>query len=187
MTDMISFPHIIKAAVTAVTMALPAVSVAQDRLSNLMAELRLAPGDVEANRIAGEIELLWRQSGSATADFLLKRGQDAVERGDDMAALDHFSALIDHAPEFTEGWVSRASLLLSMEKFGQALSDIEHALALNPQHYEAIFGLGVILELIGRPKDAYEALELVRSIHPHYPDLTDVMTRLEPLAKGQAL
>ena len=187
MTDMIRLPHILLLAVAAVTLALLAIpGQAQTRLDGLMLELRDAD-EVSAKRISGEIELLWRQSGSASADFLLKRGRDAIERGEVEAAVDHFSALIDHAPEFAEGWVSRASAFVQQGRYGMAISDLEHALAINPQHYEAIFGLGVILELIGKPDDAFEAMTLLKSIHPHYPDLSETLARLEPMAKGQAL
>lgn len=187
MTDMLRLPHILKLAVAAVMFALLAgVAVAQDRLDGLMQELREADATA-AQRLSAEIELLWRKSGSASADFLLKRGLDALERGEVEAAVDHLSALTDHAPEFAEGWVSRAGAFVRMGYYGMALSDLEHALAINPQHYEAIFGLGVILETIGRPADAFEAMELLQTIHPHYPDLSETMARLEPLAKGQTL
>lgn len=187
MPVMVRLPHNLKLAVAAVTLALLASqSVAQDRMTMLMDQLRDADA-VAAKRISGEIELLWRQSGSASADFLLKRGTDALERGEIEIAVEHLSALTDHAPDFAEGWVSRAGAFVRLGRFGMAISDLEHALALNPQHYEAIYGLGVVLETIGRPEDAYEAMQLLQTIHPHYPDLSETLTRLEPMAKGQAL
>jgi tetratricopeptide (TPR) repeat protein len=187
MTDMVRLPHILKLAVAAVTLAiLGTVAFAQERLDGLMQELRQADA-AEAKRISGEVELLWRQSGSASADLLLKRGLDALERGEVEAAVDHLSALTDHAPGFAEGWVSRAGAFVRMGYYGMALSDLEHALAINPQHYEAIYGLGVILETIGHPADAYEAMELLQTIHPHYPDLSETLARLEPQALGQSL
>lgn len=187
MTDMAHLPHILKLAVAAALMVpLSGAAWAEDRLDSLMQELRSADA-ASAQRISGEIELLWRQSGSASADLLLKRGLDALERGEVDAAVDHLSALTDHAPEFAEGWVSRAGAFAQLGYFGMAISDLEHALALNPQHYEAIYGLGVVLETIGRPADAYEAMQLLQSIHPHYPDLSETLARLEPLALGQTL
>ncbi|WP_370228694.1 tetratricopeptide repeat protein [Cognatishimia sp.] len=187
MTVMVRLPHIVKLAVAAgVLLPLSGVAFAQDRLDDLMQDLRGADA-VQAQRISGEIELLWRQSGSASADLLLKRGLDALERGELDAAVDHLSALTDHAPEFAEGWVSRAGAFVRMGYYGMAISDLEHALALNPQHYEAIYGLGVVLETIGRPADAFEAMQLLQTIHPHYPDLSETLARLEPLALGQTL
>lgn len=187
MSDMFGFPHILKHAVAAVTLALLAYPVqAQDQLTSLMSQLRDADA-VTAKRISSEIELIWQKSGSASADLLLRRGRDALERGELDAAVDHLSALTDHAPDFTEGWVARAGAFVRLGRFGLAISDLEHALALNAQHYEAVYGLSVVLEAIGRPKDAYEAALLLQAIHPHYPDLTETLMRLEPEALGQSL
>lgn len=180
-------PHILKSAVAAAITALFTIPLAaNEQLDGLMADLRGAE-PAAAERIAREVELIWRQSGSASADLLLKRGRDAMEVGEFEAAVDHFSALTDHAPDFTEGWVGRASAFVNLERYGLALSDLEHALALNPQHYEAIYGLGVILETIGQPEEAYEAYLILQTIHPHYPELTDALMRLDALAKGRSL
>lgn len=155
-------------------------------VSNLLVELRDAdPAD--AQKIAEKIRLEWRKSGSASADFLLKRGRDALERQDFASAIDHLTALVDHAPEFAEGWVARSSAYYQSELLGPAVSDLEHALALNPQHFEAIVGLAVVFEVIGRPKEAYAAYAQLKAIHPHHPAVTEAMQRLEQKARGPVL
>ncbi|MGH1466212.1 MAG: tetratricopeptide repeat protein [Cognatishimia sp.] len=159
---------------------------ASDRLTDLLAELKSAEA-IEAVKITKEIRLEWEKSGSAAADLLLRRGRDAVETGDFDAAIEHFSALVDHAPEFAEGWVARASAFVQIGLLGPAVSDLEQALELNPMHFEAINGLGVILEMIDRPEEAYEAYLLVMAIHPTHPVVTQALQRLEPMAKGQKL
>ncbi len=155
-------------------------------LGALMQQLRDADS-VAAQTIAAEIQLEWDKSGSASADFLLKRGRDAMERGEVEAAIGHFTALVDHAPEFAEGWHARAGAFFQAGLLGPALQDLETALALNPQHFEAIAGLAAVFETIDRPKDAYEAYAQVKAIHPHHPDVTQAMQRLEPLVKGHEL
>ncbi|SHJ41505.1 Tetratricopeptide repeat-containing protein [Shimia gijangensis] len=156
------------------------------KLDELVGQLRDAD-PATAHRLDGEIQLEWSKSGSASADFLLKRGQDAIERGDIDAAIGHFTALVDHAPDFAEGWVSRAGAYYLADLLGPAVLDLESALAINPQHYEAIFGLGAIFEAIEKPVEAYAAYSQVKAIHPHHPDVTEALQRLEPLAKGQEL
>lgn len=151
-----------------------------------MAQLQVAKPE-EAGRLAADIQLEWEKSGSASADLLLSRGRKAMETGQFQSAIEHFTALTDHAPEFAEGWVSRASAFAHAEMFGPALADLEVALDLNPQHFEAIIGLGALLELINRPADAYEAYELVRPIHPHHPAVTEALERLEPAVLGRKL
>ncbi len=141
----------------------------------------------EAKRLADEIALRWDQSGSPAMDLLLRRGQDAVARGDLDAAIGHLTALTDHAPDFAEGWHLRASALFQKEQFGPAMHDLEIALHLNPNNFRALYGLGVILEQLEKPKLAVEAYELALAIYPHYDDAKKAMERLSAQALGRTL
>ncbi|WP_299354204.1 hypothetical protein [uncultured Shimia sp.] len=165
----------------------PTVAAAgSEQLDELILQLRDADPE-EAMRLSREIELEWQKSGSASADLLLKRGRDAMERGETDAALGHFTALVDHAPGFAEGWHMRAGAYFHMGLIGPALGDLEKTLALNPQHYQAILGLASLFEMIERSEEAYDAYLQVKAIHPHHPDVTEALERLEPLARGQEL
>lgn len=163
----------------------PAVA-GTNSIDSLMSQLRDAL-PTEAARLTAEIQLEWDKSGSASADFLLKRGRDAVDRGDLASAIDHFSALVDHAPDFAEGWVARAGAYFQADLLGPAVMDLEHALTLNPQHFGAIIGLATVFEVIGSPQDAYDAYLQVKAIHPTHPDVKNALQRLEPVVKGQQL
>ncbi|RLK10278.1 tetratricopeptide repeat protein [Ruegeria conchae] len=134
-----------------------------------------------------QLQALWSQSGSASADLLLERGREALDDGDVEAALDHLTALTDHAPEFAEGWHVRASAFFGMERFGMAAADLEHALTLNPNNYEAIYGLGLIFEIVGEPEQAFEAYSRALAIHPHHEEVTNAVNRLKPQVEGKAL
>lgn len=176
---------IVAAFLSLVMISLPAG--AQDAaLDEKFAELQTAePRD--ARRIAKDIELAWTRSGSSAADLLLKRGTDAFEAGDVGVAIEHFTALTDHAPEFAEGWHMRAMAFAEAEMYGPALSDIETALALNPRHYNAIASLGGILYQIGRYDMAKEAFQLVLAIHPHHEEVTQAMGAVELEIGGRDL
>ena len=141
----------------------------------------------QAAMLADRIQREWDKSGSASADFLLKRGRDAMERDEPEVAIEHFTALVDHAPDFAQGWAERARAFFVVELYGPAVGDLEHALALEPRHFEAMMGLAVILDTMNRPKDAYEAYLQVKAIHPNQPGLTEALQRLEPLVRGQEL
>src|SRR6056297_1991587 len=117
----------------------PGASLAQDgaAIDSLFARLKQAdPG--EAKRIGAEIRMEMAKSGSAAMDLLLKRGREALESGDTGAAIEHLTALTDHAPRFAEGWHMRSVAYARAELYGPALTDIERALALNPRHFPAI-------------------------------------------------
>ncbi len=134
-----------------------------------------------------QLQALWSQSGSASADLLLERGREALDDGDVEAALDHLTALTDHAPEFAEGWHVRASVFFGIDRFGMAAADLEQALTLNPNNYDAIYGLGLIFEIVGKPEQALEAYSRALSIHPHHEEVTNAVNRLKPQVEGKAL
>ncbi len=134
-----------------------------------------------------EINMLWSRSGSATADYLLRRGVAAMEEGDFDAAYNHLTALTDHAPEFAEGWNARATLFFQSQRFGPAIADIQRTLALEPRHYGALMGLGIMLEEMGEYARALEAFRMAEAIHPHRQEISGAIERIERELDGIAL
>ncbi len=141
----------------------------------------------QAIGIDRQLKALWSKSGSASADLLLERGREALDDGDVDAALDHLTALTDHAPGFAEGWHLRASAFFGIDRYGMAAADLEYVLTLNPNHYEAIYGLGLIFEVLDQPEQAYEAYSRALAIHPHHEEVTNAVNRLKPRIEGAAL
>ena len=165
---------------------LPEQNEAEINAQVLLEKLRDA-SEGDAAKIATQIKRAWARSGSGSADLLLKRGRDALQAKKPKVAIEHLTALTDHAPDFAEGWHMRASALYQQQLYGPALDDLEKTLALNPNHFEAIQGLGAIFEQLGDPMRAYEVYEQVLTIHPHHADVLEAMERLETQVKGPAL
>lgn len=140
-----------------------------------------------AKRVAREIKMEWAKSGSPSMDLLLKRGRDAMDEQDFDAAIDHFSALIDHAPGFAEGWHGRATAFFRSSQYGFAIGDLEQTLALNARHFGAIYGLAVILEQMGDIDRAYDIYQEVRMLYPLHPEATKALLRLEVRVNGTEL
>ena len=158
--------------------SLPLEAANESRVNRLLLELQEAE-PAAAARIAKEIELEWSQSGSAAMDLLLKRGRDALEAGDVQAAIGHLTALTDHAPEFSEGWHTRAIAYASSGLYGPALEDLERALSLNPQNYNTMTSLGAVLMEVNRPEMAHEIFTKVLTIYPHHEDIQQALEQLE--------
>lgn len=152
----------------------------------LLAALAEADAD-EARRLDRQLQALWDKSGSASMDLLLKRGRDALEVQDPRKAIEHLTALTDHAPDFAEGWHTRASAFFALDLMGPAVADLERALALNPNNYNAIYGLGSVLEMFGDESRAYEAYSRAQAIHPHHEEVTKALERLQPRVEGAEL
>jgi len=135
--------------------------------------------------IEKEVELAWGNSGSPAMDLLLQRGRDALETGKFNVAIEHFTALIDHAPEFAEGYFGRATAFYNLEMMGPALDDLRETLVLNPDHYEAMTGLGVLFQAFGDEASALEAFRAANRVHPQKPDVIEAIERLENSVQGQ--
>jgi tetratricopeptide (TPR) repeat protein len=145
----------------------------------LLAELA-KPDHKAWRRTEREILRVWSRSGSASMDLLLQRGRQAMRDGDHAAAIEHLTALVDHAPDFAEGWNARATAYYNAGQFGPAVDDIARTLALNPHHWGALSGLGMILEQTGRKEAALGAYRAALAIHPH---LEGIRERAERLAR----
>lgn len=184
-----SFARIYKSFVAALVLAAAFSQplAAQDvDIGELLAEL--ADPDTENwENIERQIVNEWSRSGSAAMDLLLQRGQKALEEEDYDTALDHFTALTDHAPEFAEAWNGRATALFHKELYGPALEDIGRVLALNPDHFGAITGLAVILQQTGHDAESLQVWRMLKSINPHRPELKDAIETLERATEGTSI
>ncbi|MDA3889827.1 MAG: hypothetical protein PF443_13760 [Allgaiera sp.] len=129
----------------------------------------------------------WSSSGSSSMDLLLERGRKALEHDNTDAAIDHLTALIDHAPDFAEGYNMRAMAYYEAGLFGPALADLGHALQLNPHQFGALAGLGMILEDSGFDKPALAAYKASAAIDPHQPSVNQAIARLTRKAEGEEI
>ena len=178
------------AAIVVFSLLLPGNLAAQEPDLNDESALlsALAEADApQALRLERQLLALWSKSGSASMDMLLKRGRDALEASDTRAAIEHLTALTDHAPDFAEGWHARASAYFEAGLYGPALADLERALLLNPNNYNAIIGLGAMFETFDDPERAYEAYQRAQAIHPHHEEVGKALERLKPEVEGKTL
>ncbi|MEY4696576.1 MAG: hypothetical protein RIT14_1004 [Pseudomonadota bacterium] len=141
----------------------------------------------ESQQLEQEIWTEWSKSGSAAMDLLLQRGRDATMAGENEAAIEHLTALTDHAPDFAEGWNARATAYYQAGLYGPAIEDIARTLTLNPRHFGALSGLGMIFEDLGKPDKALEVYRAALAIHPHLQGVLDAVARLEAETAGQDL
>ncbi|MDJ0630606.1 MAG: hypothetical protein QNJ44_20285 [Rhodobacter sp.] len=171
----------------ALSLAIPAPAPAQEAdLGQMMADLA-DPETENWQSLERRIRTEWSKSGSPAMDLLLQRGQKALEEEDYDKALEHLTALTDHAPGFAEGWNARATAFFHKKMYGPAMESIGKALTLNPNHFAAITGLAVMLQEMGYEKDALEAWRALQAIHPHRPELKDAIEKLEKTTGGVRL
>ncbi|SLN35983.1 Tetratricopeptide repeat protein [Aquimixticola soesokkakensis] len=148
-----------------------------DEITRLFAKLKEADG-YDVTRLESEINMAFSRSGSDAMDMLLQRGEAAMAAGDMATAVDHFTALVDHAPEFSAGYASRAAAYFNLGLLGPAVADLRMALALEPRNFWAMSGLSVILEETGDPEGARAVSEAIDAIHPNFEGLQETLERL---------
>ncbi|MEP1766264.1 MAG: tetratricopeptide repeat protein [Sulfitobacter sp.] len=164
----------------------PAIAQENDRIQGLLDVLRTATPE-QAATVERDLEREWSRSGSAAMDLLLKRGRAALAAGDTDVAIEHFTALTDHAPNFAEGYHARATAYFRASLYGPAVADLEKALTLNPNNYNAIFGLGVIFEEIDDNRRAAQLFLRVLALHPHHRNAETALEQLKSVGIGRTL
>lgn len=170
----------------AVTPEVAATGAGSERAAALLAELA-DPDNATWRRTERALVAEWSRSGSAAMDLLLTRGREALAAREIDAAIAHLTALVDHAPGFAEGWNARATAFYAAGRLGQSAADIAQVLTLNPHHFGALAGLGMIWSDLDAPERALAAYRAALAIHPHKPDLAEAVETLESQISGPEL
>jgi tetratricopeptide (TPR) repeat protein len=150
-------------------------------------KLNNAPSESEANDVAQDIWASWMDSGSPTVDMIMQRAVDAQMIGDYETARAFYDRAILIAPDYAEAWSRRAGLFLNDENFPEALRDLNEALRLEPRHFGAWTGLGIMMEAMGAEKEALEAYRQALSVYPFMTQAMQAEKRLSKVAEGHGL
>lgn len=153
------------------------------RLDDLFARLPNA-GPRDAQSIQQEISAILSSHGSPTLDLILERGRSALSGGDAETAIGHFTRLIELAPDFAEAWNMRATAYYLEDRLGESVADIAQVLALEPRHFGALWGLGLILDRIGSEEKALQAFRAAVALNPHLTDADETIRRLAVEVEG---
>ena len=82
-------------------------------------------------------------------------------------ALKAFNRIIELAPNFAEGWNKRATLYYLMGNYPASLADIKRTLELEPRHFGALSGLGLVNVELAHDEAALAAFERALAVDPH--------------------
>ena len=137
-----------------------------EALDLLFAELAVARSRDEASVLRDEIWKIWLLSGSPAIDLLMSRSVDAMEARQLHHALNILNRMVVLAPEFSEAWNKRATVLYHLGKMEHSLADIARTLELEPRHFGALSGLAAILDSRGDHAGAARTRERIRALTP---------------------
>ena len=158
----------------------------EDELDALF-EVLADPDNQNWESVQNQIHQLWNRSGSPSMDLLARRADKAMEAEDWDTALLHLNDLTRLAPDFAEGWNKRATVYFLQGEYGASLEDIARTLRLEPRHFGALSGLGIILDRVGDSPGALEAYRRAEKLHPHLPGVKEGIKKLTPEVEGQRL
>lgn len=153
---------------------------ASSTTQTLLDQLERAQSMDEAGPI---VEKLWREWTSAhknsDEEALMSEGLVAMSEGNLDRAENIFTKLIEVNPSFTEAWNKRATLRFMLWDFEGSLKDVEKVLTLEPRHFGALSGLGMIHLRLGDPERALKAYEDLVNIFPSNADAVQKIITLK--------
>lgn len=169
----------VQAEESAVAHKLSAREIRDDALDSLFAKLQRARGEDESRLAEQKIWEMWSQSDSATADVLLKQAVVAMNTGDNRSSFRILNQLIETYPSYAEAWNKRATLNFMIGRYNDSLADIDKVLDLEPRHFGALAGRGMIYRAQDKWGDALDAFRQAIRINPNMTAVKDAIRDLE--------
>lgn len=140
------------------------------RLDPLFDRLKGAEVFSIAHKTEQEIWIIWHERPEGQAvNAVMERGLRAMRESVLDDALEAFDQAVSLAPNFAEAWNKRATIYYLLGDYTKSIADIRQTLALEPRHFGALSGLGLINLALDRKAAALEAFEAALKIHPFLP------------------
>ena len=155
------------------------------RLDRLFERLQHTSDPAEAHGLEQRIWQVWLESDDAAVSRLMERGIVALRSQQYPTALQAFDRLVAQAPEFAEGWNKRATVHYLMGNWRASVRDIQRTLALEPRHFGALFGLGLIYDALEQPEAALRSFEATLTLNPHSASTRQMIERLRRQLRGR--
>lgn len=141
------------------------------RLDVLFGKLHKTSSQYKANQIVSEIWTVWTEYDDETAHFEMLKGIEAMGQQQLDTALTIFDHVVENNPGFAEAWNKRATVYYMMGKLDESLADVYVTLELEPRHFGALSGMGLIFASMGEYRKAIEAFEQALITNPHMPTI----------------
>jgi tetratricopeptide (TPR) repeat protein len=150
----------------------------QSRIDQLFERLAAAGNENEANNLSEQISRIWSRSGSDTLDLLMERVQQAQQGGDSVIALDILDSIVALKPDFVEAYNRRAAIHFQRKDMDAAMRDLRQTLAMEPRHFQALAGVGLVYQAGGEPRLALRAFREALKLNPHLKGIKESAEKL---------
>lgn len=156
-------------------------------LDDLYTKLAASTDADEAKGLATLIGNIWMRSGSDTANLLMQRAVQSVERKNYTLALGLLDRIVELQPNWAEAWNKRASVRYVSGNLDGSMADVEHVLQLEPKHFGALEGMAMILQRTGFEKQALAVYRRLLAVYPHQPEVQKTVEKLSLDVEGQGI
>jgi tetratricopeptide (TPR) repeat protein len=151
-------------------------------LDRLFAKLRDPKTGSEVLRIEPQIWDLWMHGSNDVENEQLAKATQTMNLGAFAMADQQLTALIKQNPNFPEAWNKRATLYFLMGRLEESLNDIVKVVDLEPRHFGALSGRGMIYQRQGKNAEALKAFKEALNINPKMVGPRIAVQQLEKLA-----
>ena len=159
----------------------------QGNLDQLFERLHVTTNPGEARIIEATIRYAWARSERPEIDKMMGRAIAAMHEGDLDTAIAALDRVVTLAPDLVAGWNLRATVHYVQDDYSAALADIAVTLTLEPRHFGAWAGLGLIMLDLDRKQAALRAFETALRFNPHLPEVRDDVVWLRTQLAGLPL
>jgi tetratricopeptide (TPR) repeat protein len=150
-------------------------------LDELFAKLRDPATGASVIAIEPQIWDRWMHAGTNAQNEALAKASAAMNLGDFKVAEKMLDTLLADTKTYSEVWNKRATLYFLLGRFDESLADIVKTLDLEPRHFGALSGRGMIYQRLGRNPEALTAFKQALKIHPTMPGAKIAVKQLEQL------
>ncbi len=160
---------------------LPKLTLQQKRdesLDILFGQLR-GSNMLAANPIEQKIWEIWERPLSDTAGVLMGQAERASNAREADAARAVLDQVIASYPDMAEGWNKRATLLYLKGDYDAALKDLDKTLELEPRHFGALAGRGLIFQAQEKWAEALKSYREALAINPAMDGVADAIRWIE--------
>jgi tetratricopeptide (TPR) repeat protein len=164
----------------------PAKTPAEER-ADLYTRLAASKDADETGGIITKLLHSYSESGSDTADLLLKRARQAIGVENYADALKILDTTVALQPDWAEGWNARATVRYLDDDYKGSMADIAQTLKRDPKHLGALMGMGMILEAREKREDALKIYQRVLEIAPHWRNAQEAADKLKAALAGSEL
>ena len=155
-------------------------NVYSDNLNILFKELLNARNLQQAEKLEDQIWNKWTRHPNN--DYLtnkLENGTYSMYHQQYRMALKLFTEVINEDPQWAEGWNKRATVHFMMGNFDQSMQDIIKTLELEPRHFGALDGMGLIFIHQGQFQQAIDVYDKMLEIFPFSVKTMDKKERIQ--------